>query len=329
MRRSRPAPVRRTARNAKVTTATEAYSIAASSRGRLRGELGEQPRSRRRRRRQHHPSAVGRGASAASLEPTTRTAASSAPALSVRTSSPSASASTSRAIPPATPGEHRDVGPREAVGLGEDRAALGQRDQLRGGGPGRDLPRPAGVHPAEQRLDQPVGHLVAEPRGHQVADRHVALDRQHPLRRGPGPAPRAVSTPLSASWSRSSGAPIRLRGSGRSAPRVQTREEASVGCTISRAQRAGQLDALGSTVQHRLRADVDDHPADRAAPQLPADLVGALEDHDLVPGVGQVPCRGQPGDPGSHDGDPHPPSLSGHGWVTAGNARRRPAVVPT
>ena len=88
------------------------------------------------------------------------------------------------------------------------------------------------------------------------------------------------------------------------------------------AERTGQVDALGAAVQHRLRADVDDHPADRPAPQLSTDLVGTLEHHDLMPGVGQVPRRGQPGDPGSHDGDPHRASLSGHGSVTTRNARR-------
>ena len=76
-----------------------------------------------------------------------------------------------------------------------------------------------------------------------------------------------------------------MRGSGRSSPRVHTRERVVGRVHDLQAERPGQVDALGAPVQHRLRADVDDHPADRAAPQLSTDLVGTLEDHHLVPGV--------------------------------------------
>ena len=48
-----------------------------------------------------------------------------------------------------------------------------QRDQLGGGRAGGQQPRVPGVHAAEQRLDQAVDDLVAEPRCHQVAHGEV------------------------------------------------------------------------------------------------------------------------------------------------------------
>ena len=114
--------------------------------------------------------------------------------------------------------------------------ALGEGHQLRDGRPRGEQPGVAGVDAAEQRLDQPVGDLGAEPLVDQVADRDVAVDRRRRqlAARGPGRAPRRRARPRRASWARSSGTPISERGSGRSAPRVQIRDDAVVGCSIGR-----------------------------------------------------------------------------------------------
>ena len=49
----------------------------------------------------------------------------------------------------------------------------------------------AGVHPAEQGLDEPVDDLVAEPGGDEVADRDVVVGTSvaSVSARAPGPAP--------------------------------------------------------------------------------------------------------------------------------------------
>ena len=65
---------------------------------------------------------------------------------------------------------------------------------------------------------------------------------------------------------------------------------------------AGQVDALGTPVQHRLRADVDEDPGHGVAAQLAADAVGASEQEHVVPGRRQVAGSGEPGDAASdHD----------------------------
>ncbi len=71
------------------------------------------------------------------------------------------------------------------------------------------------------------------------------------------------------------------------------------------AQPAGQLHALGATVEHGLRADVDDDSSDLEASELAADPIGTLDHHDLVARIGQVAGGGQPGDTGADDKDLH------------------------
>ena len=190
-------PARSAARKASVTTATEADSTA--------GQLGGGDRRRRRRAagRWARPASPAprrppRGARARWSDPASarsrrRCAAARARSSDVRTAKePSASASASPAIPPASPANTGfsatggPTGSAAAASSSEPRATSGE--QLRHGGPGRERARPAGVHPAEQRLDEPVDDLVAEPGGHQVADGDVAVDLGGRERRlGPDP----------------------------------------------------------------------------------------------------------------------------------------------
>ena len=82
--------------------------------------------------------------------------------------------------------------------------------------------------------------------------------------------PSSESTPVVASASRSRGTPSSVRGRGRSAPRVQIWVDPAAGCTTSSPSSATRPTASGPTRQHRLGADVDLDPADRAEPQLAA-----------------------------------------------------------
>ena len=120
----------------------------------------------------------------------------------VRTSSPAAAttAAGSCPMPADQPREDRDVGRPAAVACGgrpHHRAVpVEQRHDLRHRGAGGDLAGVAGVHPAEQRLHEPVDDLAAEPLLDQPADADVlAVERGSPgapapARPGPGPAAR-------------------------------------------------------------------------------------------------------------------------------------------
>ena len=73
------------------------------------------------------------------------------------------------------------------------------------------------------------------------------------------------------------------------------------------AELPGQVDPLGAPVEHRLRADVDEHPADLGAPQLAADLGRTLQDQHVGAGPGELVRRGQPGQASPDDHHPaHP-----------------------
>ena len=61
-------------------------------------------------------------------------------------------------------------------------------------------------------------------------------------------------------------------------------------------QLGDQSDGLGPARQHRLGADVDLDPADRAEPQLAADVGRALQDQDRHPGPAQLAGGREPGD---------------------------------
>ena len=110
--------------------------------------------------------------------------------------------------------------------------------------------------------------------------------------------PASLSTPDAATCSTSAGTPITERGSGRSAPLVQTEDEEVAGWTTSSPSVPREVDALGPARQHRLGAEVDPDPRDLAGEQLAADAGRALEDEHLATGRGQVAGGGQARDAG-------------------------------
>ena len=187
----------------------------------------------------------------------------------------------------------------------------GEGDQLRDGGARRQPPGMAGVHTAEQRLHQPVDHLVAEPARHQVTDRDVVVERRGRAarpRRGPAPPRRGRPD------SRSSG-----RSQRHAHHRARQRPQRAAGPDPRRLDRrvhdlqpelAGQRDAFRTAVEHRLRADVDHHAADLGPPELAAGLGRRLEHRDLVAVRVEDVGRGQPGQPTAHHQNPHGPSLA-------------------
>ena len=176
--------------------------------------------------------------------------------------------------PPAR-GQRRREPPEAAGDAGEDRGvAAGGRAAASSREPSRAratscgvvawaerLRGVTGVHAAEQRLDEPVDDLLPEALGDDVGDAAVPGEVEGRQVRLPAYASSAasLSTPDRARSSRSSGTPISERGSGRSAPRVQSEDDVDEGCTTAQPQRARQVDGLGTAVQHRLGADVDRH----------------------------------------------------------------------
>ena len=135
----------------------------------------------------------------------------------------------------------------------------------------RDSP---GVHPAEQRLEQPVGHLGPEPLVHVRADRHVAGQRRRrqlrfggrPRVAGPASAPRAVR-PTSV------GTPITDGGSGdRPAVDQQPGLGARSGARAGRPDPSSAIRStrLGPAGQHRLGPAVEPDPVELDRGQLAA-----------------------------------------------------------
>ena len=146
------------------------------------------------------------------------------------------------------------------------------------GGPRGDLAGVAGVHPAEQRLDQPVDDLAAEPLLDQPADADVlAVERGWAAAPAPGATrarPGSETHAAVGERPRSVGTPIRVRGMRpQRAARPQVRAESVAGCTSAspRPTSRASVDRLGTAVEHRLGADVDGDPADLGAGELAAD----------------------------------------------------------
>ena len=147
-----------------------------------------------------------------------------------------------------------------------------------------------GVHATEQRLDQAVDDLVAEPGGDQLADGDVlAVGHGSPaVSWRSRSTPASLSTPEPATCSTSAGTPITERGIGRSAPLVQTDDEVVAGWTTSQPELLREVDALGPARQHRLGPEVDPDPRDLAGEQLAADARTTLEHDHLAARGGQV-----------------------------------------
>ena len=150
-------------------------------------------------------------------------------------------------------GEHRAGRPaarrrQPRPGRGQQRAALGRQParQRRHRRLQRQLVGPAGVDAAEQRLDQPVDHLVAEPLADQRADRRrpsasggTASGR---LGRDPASAGRGQH-PAGRSAARSPGTPSTVpAGSGRLPPRLRTQRRGGQRVRPARRPRPSVLD---------------------------------------------------------------------------------------
>ena len=167
---------------------------------------------------------------------------------------------------------------------------------------------PPGVHPAEQRVNEPVHDLLAEPGRHVTLHRHVAV----PVRGG---QPGLLAGPLQP-FGREEPGPAQLpdiRGHahvlpggqpvhrppapdpGRGGPRRPQ--------VITQAGRPDQSGALGPAGQQRLSAYVNPASRDLGQGQLPAGLPGPLQHDDPDRLVTQEERRREPGDPGSDDRD--------------------------
>ena len=203
------------------------------------------------------------------------------------------------------PGRRRSSGWRRACSSSEPRS--GEPDQLRAPRRARrDLAGVAGVHAAEQGLDEPVDDLVAEPGG-----RPGRRPRRRPSSLAAGAGARDGPARARPSDEHAGGGQLRRGRAGRpsaSAAAGAARRGSRSGRTPrsgarrSRPSSRASVDALGAAVEHRLGADVDARrrPTSwRAACRRRA--VGALEQHDLVAGGGEVAGGGQPGDPAADD----------------------------
>ena len=170
---------------------------------------------------------------------------------------------------------------------------------------------PPGVDAAEQRLDQPVGDLVAQPRAHQRSDGDVVARagrsggaRSARLRSGRARA--AVSAPDARTAARSAGMPSIVRaGSGCSAARRPEPGRRVVNGAISSIAEPSSRDepeTFGPAGQHRLGAHVDRDTRDRASRSLPPTWRRGLEHRDRAGlAAGERPRGGEPGDAAADD----------------------------
>ena len=241
--------------------------------------------------------------------------------------------------PPRRPGEQRR-GAVRAAGRGcrgarrgrPGSAAVAARPELRHGRPRGQPPGVAGVHPAEQRLDEPVDDLVAEPGRDLVADRDVLVERR---RRGQGSRARSRATSRGEHPARPSSrvgghAHQRARGSGRRAPRVQTEadgrrrgDQSSAAPTRARGRRPRA--AGRASPRHRRRRVPGDRsrrslPPSRSPPSSTVTCGRARVEH--------VERGGQAGDAAADDDDVGP---GGHGRDNchpASHARPEPSTGP-
>jgi hypothetical protein len=193
----------------------------------------------------------------------------------------------------------------------------------------------AGVDTAEQRLDEPVDDLLAEPLLHQRPDARVAAlergRREDRVHRRPGETRLrdhpALGEHLQIGGDAHQGARHRQQLAARPEVRRGVRRVHEV---VAETGGPGQLDGLRPPVQHRLGADVDDHAADLTETQLAADLARGLEHDDvgvraLRPHLGR---GGQAGDATADDDDGRV-RLTAHRRVTHRRATHRWDTVCT
>ena len=188
-----------------------------------------------------------------------------------------------------------------------------------------------GVDTAQQGFDEPVHDLVAESRSRPARRRRRPRRRRAACRESRGAAARRrrPTAARAATCATSAGTPITERGRACSDPRDQTGTRSSRGGRPREPELAGQVDALRSAGQHRLRADVDLDAGHRPGQQLATGPRRAFQHQDLAAGRGQ--SRRQPARR-SRRRQPrlaarlgHAPSLSPAGTEpVAGTGRRTP-----
>ena len=186
------------------------------------------------------------------------------------------------AIPPGRPAK---TGTSLAGQLGARAAARGRRGTPaaarsrapRAAGPGRRTPRRAAARRAGRPPRRRAGWPTRSPTerssstgrpGCSASTRASPSSESTPDARELAPGPPARPSPSAAA----AGA---RRGS-------RSATTATAGCTTSSPSSRASVDALGPAVEHRLRADVDDHAADLGPPQLAARLGRRLEHGHLV-----------------------------------------------
>lgn len=193
-----------------------------------------------------------------------------------------------------------------AGGLDERAAVAHRRIELRDRGAQRDLIGVAGVDAAEQRLHQPVHHLVAEPGGDVGADRDVVADLgtgQYVVERQPGEAGRGEQSgggerPEVAGDAHHM-APGHLpqlppgpHGGAEDGGRFQL---------VGQAHLAGQADRFGAAGQQRLGAEVHRDTGDLVRPELAAEAPGGFEQRHPGSRCDQVVGGGEARDPAADD----------------------------
>ena len=168
-----------------------------------------------------------------------------------------------------------------------------------------------GVHPAEQWLDQPVRHLVAEPPGDELADRDVAVDLLRP-------EGQLVSDPGQSGLREHAGRGQLVQVQGHPHQRPWHRPERAAGPDPRRgdgrvddvhADRTRQVDALGAAVEYCLRTDVDGQAAHLVQAELAADLGRPLDQEHVLGRVLREEVRGGEAGDASADDDG---SAAGH-----------------
>ena len=307
-----------------MTTAIDAVSTPASSAAAAGATLGEQPRRRRGRGRQHDGVGLDQLRRRGGTDHDTEAAlapdqlAHRGPRANV---DPCGQRVGQAGHPAGQPGEHRLVGrrQRDAEQGAPLRAAAPAGARSRGrtaAARGRRTPRRGAARPAGRPPRRPAGCATRSPTETSSPTADPGL-----LVCDPG-MPSADSTPERRSSSRSSGTPISERGSGRSSPRVQIRDEASPG-----ARRRARAHGPASTPSGR-RLSIASAPTSTTTPptsarrSFPPVSGDGLEHGDVVAALCQEVGRRQPRDPAPDHHDPHavqPPRRPGG----------RPRTAPT
>ncbi len=210
-----------------------------------------------------------------------------------RTSMPSvaATAAGSWPTPPTSPAK---TGPvvfgGSARGRGAREEVRTQRGDLRRGRAQGERVGMTGVHPAEQRLDEPVEHVTAQPLGDERRDRDILVGHRDDVRVDIGDAGRGQRVDVSRD------AHDRRRHRSQGAMRPDRRgDRAGVDHLRVETDGVDEVERLGPAGEHRLRTEVERQVADRAELELAAEAIRSLEHDDLGTADGQLVRRSEAG----------------------------------